>query len=241
MNTPSNVIVFGGSGIIGGAIATAFGQHGWTVGIHYHHHQLAAKDTATTVHEAGGKGFLYQADVADFSQVHTAVQDFLLTHRTIDVLIWAVGVGSSTLLIKTSPENWIRTIQTNLTGAYHVLKAIAPVFEQQKDGVVILVGSLSAEQGREGQAAYAASKAGLLGLMRTAAQEWGDWNIRVNVIFPGWHRSALSEPGLHSAMELHSHTLNRPPSLAYVATSVYHLALSPDISGQVWNLDSRIW
>jgi 3-oxoacyl-[acyl-carrier protein] reductase len=234
-------MVFGGSGVIGGAIATAFGQHGWTVGIHYHQHQLAAKETATSVHEAGGKGYLYQADVANFSQVRDTVQDFLQVHHGLNVLVWAVGVGSSTLLIKTSPEDWTRTLQTNLTGAYHVLKAIAPIFEQQKDGVVILVGSLSAEQGREGQAAYTASKAGLIGLMRAAAHEWGGWNIRVNVIFPGWHRSPLSEPGFHSAMELRTHTLNRPPSLTYVATSVYHLALSPDTSGQVWNLDSRIW
>ncbi len=233
-------MVFGASGIIGGAIATAFGQHGWTVGIHYHHNQLAAKDTAASVHKAGGKGYLYQADVANFSQVHKTVQDFLLAHHTLNVLIWAVGVSPSTLLIKTSLEDWTRTLQTNLTGAYHVLKAISPIFEQQQDGAVILVGSLSAEQGREGQAAYGASKAGLIGLMRTAAHEWGDWNIRVNVIFPGWHRSPLSEPHFYSAIELRTHTLPRTPSLKYVATSVYHLALSPDTSGQVWNLDSRI-
>jgi 3-oxoacyl-[acyl-carrier protein] reductase len=103
------------------------------------------------------------------------------------------------------------------------------------------VGSLSGEQGVAGQAAYAASKAGLLGLMRTAAREWGAFNIRVNGIFPGWHLSRLSEPGWHSVMEHRIHTLHRTPSLKDVANSVYHLALSPGTSGQVWNLDSRIW
>jgi 3-oxoacyl-[acyl-carrier protein] reductase len=241
VNHSSNVLVFGGSGIIGGAIATAFGEEGWTVGIHYHHNQPAAIRTASTMGNSGGKGYLYQADVANSGQVHRIIQDFTEMHHGLNVLVWAVGVGSSRLLIKTTSEEWTRSLQTNLTGAYHVLQAIAPILEQQQDGAVILLGSLSGEQGDAGQAAYAASKAGLIGLMRTAAQEWGAFNIRVNVIFPGWQISPLSEPGFHSAMERHPHTLRQPPSLKAVATSVYHLALSPYTSGQVWNLDSRIW
>ncbi len=234
-------MIFGGSGIIGGAIATAFGQQGWTVGIHFHQHQSAAIETATTIQKAGGRSSLYQADVANPSQVCDILQNFIQSHSSLNVLVWAVGIGSSTLLVKTSPQEWSRTIQTNLTGAFHVLKAVGPIFEQQKDGAVIFVGSLSGEQGIAGQAAYAASKAGLVGLMRTAAHEWGVFNIRVNVIFPGWHVSPLSEPGRHSAREERVHTLRRTPSLKGMANSVYHLALSPDTSGQVWNLDSRIW
>jgi len=234
-------MVFGGSGVIGGAIAATFGQKGWTVGVHYHQHQSAAAETARTVEKAGGKSYLFQADVTNPSQVRDTVRDFVRSHGSLNVLVWAVGASSSLLLIKTSPEDWTHTLHTNLTGAYHVLKAIAPIFEQQKDGSIILLGSLSGEQGMAGQAAYAASKAGLIGLMRTAAQEWGSFNIRVNVIFPGWHLSPLSEPGLPLAMEHHTHALHRTPSLQYVATSVYHLALSPDTSGQIWNLDSRIW
>ena len=92
-----------------------------------------------------------------------------------------------------------------------------------------------------GQAAYAASKAGLLGLIRTTAQEWGDWNIRVNAVFPAWHASPLSAPGMNTTLANHTHVLHRTPSLNHVATSVYHLALAQDVSGQVWNLDNRIW
>ena len=237
----STVMVYGASGVIGGAIATAFGQQGWKVGIHYHQHQSAAIETAATVKKAGGQGYLYRADVTNSSQVRDTLQDFIQSHGSLNVVVWAVGVGSSTLLIKTSPDDWTRILQTNLTGAYYMLRAIAPIFEQQKDGAVILVGSLSGEQGIEGQAAYAASKAGLIGLMRSTAQEWGAFNIRVNVIYPGWHLSPLSEPGWHSAMDHHIHTLHRTPSLKNVGTAVYRLALSPDTSGQVWNLDSRIW
>jgi 3-oxoacyl-[acyl-carrier protein] reductase len=241
MKTSSNVMIFGASGVIGGAIATVFGQQGWTVGLHYHHHRSVVMELATTIQHAGGNGFVYQADVAEPSQICDIVQAFIQSHGALHVLIWAVGVGPSGLVIKTSPENWTRTLQVNLTGAFHVLHAIAPIFAQQKDGAVILIGSLSGERGLAGQAAYAASKAGLIGLMRTAAQEWGALNIRVNVIFPGWHVSPLSKPGWDSAMKPDTHTLLRTPSLKSMALSVYHLSLSPDISGQVWNLDSRMW
>lgn len=241
VNARSNVMVFGGSGVIGRAIATVFGHQGWRVGIHYHQHQTVAKETAAVIKKAGGESHLYQADVANSSQIQTILQKFLQSHHSLNVMVWAVGVGSSKLLLKTSPEDWTRTLHTNLTGAYTVLKAIAPIFEQQNHGAVILVGSLSAEQGVVGQAAYAASKAGLIGLMHTVAKEWGAFNIRVNMVFPGWHLSPVSEPGWHSAMKPRNHTLHRTPSLEYVAASIYHMALSPDTSGQIWNLDSRVW
>lgn len=241
VNTRSNVMVFGGSGIIGGAIATVFGCQGWRVGLHYHQHQTVAKETAAAITKAGGKSHLYQADVTNSSQIQTILQEFLQSHHSLNVMVWAVGTGSSKLLVKTSPEDWTRILHTNLTGAYTVLKAIAPIFEQQNNGSVILVGSLSGEQGVAGQAAYAASKAGMVGLMHTVAKEWGAFNIRVNMVFPGWHLSPISEPGWDAAMEPRNHALHRTPSLQYVATSIYHLALSPDTSGQIWNLDSRIW
>ncbi|MGP0590944.1 SDR family NAD(P)-dependent oxidoreductase [Nitrospira sp. T9] len=241
VNTRSNVMVFGGSGIIGGAIATVFGCQGWRVGLHYHQHQTVAKETAAAITKAGGKSHLYQADVTNSSQIQAILQEFIQSHHSLNVMVWAVGMGSSKLLVKTSPEDWTRILHTNLTGAYTVLKALAPIFEQQNNGSVILVGSLSGEQGVAGQAAYAASKAGLVGLMHTVAKEWGVFNIRMNMVFPGWHLSPISEPGWDAAMELGNHTLHRTPSLQYVATSIYHLALSPDTSGQIWNLDSRIW
>jgi 3-oxoacyl-[acyl-carrier protein] reductase len=237
----SNVMVFGGSGVIGGAIATVFGHQGWRVGLHYYLHQTVATETAAAIRKAGGESYLYQGDVANSSQIQAILQKFIHSYHSLNVLVWAVGVGPSNLLLKTTAEDWTRTLHINLTGAYTVLKAIAPIFEQQNNGAVILVGSLSAEQGVTGQAAYAASKAGLIGLMHTVAKEWGAFNIRVNMVFPGWHLSPVSKSGWHSVKESHNHTLHRTPSLEYMATSVYHLALSPDTSGQIWNLDSRVW
>lgn len=237
----ANILVFGGSGIIGGAIASKFGQQGWAVGVHYHRNPSSAEETATAIRQTDGDARLYQADVGDPSQIRKLLQSFLQDFGSLNLLVWAVGVAPSKLLAKTSPEKWTRTLQTNLTGAFHALREVGPIFERQQDGTVIFVGSLSGEQGMIGQAAYAASKAGLIGLMRTTAQEWGNWNIRVNAIFPGWHSSPLSASGMDLALVHHTHILNRTPSLNHVAASVYHLSLAQDISGQVWNLDSRIW
>lgn len=237
----STVMIFGGSGIIGRAIATEFGRQGWSVGIHFHRNRSSAEETVEAIHQGNGEARLYQADVGDLSTIGKLFQSFLQDYGSLNLLVWAVGVAPSQLLTKTTPEDWTRTLQTNLTGAFHVLREAGPIFERQQDGAVILIGSLSGEQGMAGQAAYATSKAGLMGLMRTMAQEWGRWNIRVNAIFPGWHSSPLSTSGVDAALEHHTHVLHRTPSLSHMAASVYHVALAKDMSGQVWNLDSRIW
>jgi 3-oxoacyl-[acyl-carrier protein] reductase len=240
-DTLPKIVVFGGSGIIGRAIAKEFGKQGWAVGVHYHRNRTSAEETVAAIIKSEGNARLYQADVEDPSQIEKLFQSFLQDYGSLNLLVWAVGMAPSKLLTKTTSEEWAQTLQINLTGAFHVLREAGPIFEQQRDGAVIVIGSLSGEQGMTGQTAYAASKAGLMGLMRTTAQEWGSWNIRVNAIFPGWHSSPLSASGMDSALGQHSHILNRTPSLNQVAASVFHLALAQDISGQVWNLDSRIW
>ena len=238
---PPKIMVFGGSGIIGRAIAKEFGQQGWAVGVHYHRNRTSAEETVAAIIQSDGNAHLYQANVEDPLQIEKLFQSFLQDYESLNLLVWAVGVAPSKLLTKTTTEDWTQTLQTNLTGAFHVLREAGLIFEQQRDGAVIIIGSLSGEQGMTGQAAYAASKSGLMGLMRTTAQEWGSWNIRVNAIFPGWHSSPLSASGMDSALGQYCHILNRTPSLDQVVTSVFHLALAQDISGQVWNLDSRIW
>ncbi len=236
----SNLLIFGGSGVIGRAIAMEFGRQGWSVGIHFHQNRASVVETADIINETDGDARLYQADVNDPSQIKKLFQSFIQDYKTLTLLVWAVGVAPSSLLTKTTTEEWDHTLQTNLTGAFQVLKQAGLIFEKQRDGAVILIGSRSSEQGMTGQAAYGASKAGLMGLMRTAAQEWGGWNIRVNAIFPGWHSSPLSGQGIDLALAHQPHILNRTPSLDLVAKSVYHLASNEDISGQVWNLDSRL-
>ena len=102
-----------------------------------------------------------------------------------------------------------------------------------------MVGSYAGYQGTAGQAAYAASKAGMLGLVKTAALEWGPDDICVNVVWPGWQRTKLAEGAIHEKVDWRDHALHRPPSLDEVVQTVIHLARMKDVSGQVWNCDSR--
>lgn len=234
------VLVTGASGGIGRAICLAFGEAGWRVGVHYRTQARRAARTATMVRLRGGLPMLLQADVRDGKQAHEMVHRLIDRWNRLDVLVCNAGVASSELVQRAKTESWAAVMETNLTGTFHCLQAAGPVMIAQRDGVVIVVGSLAGMQGATGQAAYAASKAGLVGLVRTAAKEWGKQNIRVNVVLPGWQRTALAGPAFPDETPA-DHLLGRTPSLAEVARSIYRLALLKDSSGQVWNLDSRIF
>lgn len=234
------VLVIGASGGIGRAICLAFGEAGWRVGVHYRTRKREAERTAALVKEHGGVPLCLQADVRDGKQAHEMVHRLIDRWSRLNVLICNAGVASSELVLRAETESWAAVMETNLTGTFHCLQAAGPVMIAQRDGAVIVVGSLAGMQGAAGQAAYAASKAGLVGLARTAAKEWGKQNIRVNVVLPGWQRTALAGPAFPRGTPA-DHALGRTPSLADVARSICRLAQLKDSSGQVWNLDSRIF
>jgi len=235
------ILVVGGSGVIGRAICQSFGRHGWHVGIHYHHNQLGAEHLAHLIQINSGTATLLQADCREFTQVEKMVQTFVAESGRLDAVVYSVGLGTNSLLVRTTSESWTDLLSVNLTGCFFMFKAISQTFQKQQEGTVIILGSLSSLLGSSGQAAYAASKAGLIGLMKTAAREWGPHNIRVNALFPGWQDSPLSGTGFPDPSQLCDHVLGRTSSPQVVANAVYQLAQMKDVSGQIWNLDSRIW
>lgn len=234
------VLVTGGSRGIGRAICVAFGAAGWQVAVHYRIRLMEAEQTAGMVKDAGGDGFTLQADLRESSQVEAMIGRFLSRCGRLDSLICNAGETANALVVRQSPGQWQTVIETNLTGTFHCLRAAGPIMLKQRDGSIVIVCSYAAQQGRTGQAAYAASKAGLLGLMKTAADEWGPDNVRVNAVFPGWHRTDLSRGALPEGDELTDHALRRTADLDEVVRTIVHLGALKDISGQVWNLDSRL-
>ncbi len=110
----------------------------------------------------------------------------------------------------------------------------------QGGGAILVIGSFAGLQGTHGQAAYAASKAGLIGLVKTAAREWGRHNIRVNLVCPGWQQTSMAGDSFPTGERLDDHVLGRVSNLADVSRTMCQLAQLSDMSGQVWNLDSRI-
>jgi 3-oxoacyl-[acyl-carrier protein] reductase len=169
------------------------------------------------------------------------VQTFHAESGRLDALVYSVGVGANRLLVQTTSESWTDLLSVNLTGCFVLLRTIGPILQKQREGSVIIVGSLSSLLGSSGQTAYAASKAGLIGLMKTAAKEWGPDNIRVNAILPGWQSSPLSGNAYPDPSQLQDHVLAQTSSPDEVAKAVYQLTHLKEVSGQIWNLDSRIW
>ncbi len=234
------VLVTGGSRGIGRAICLEFARNGWRVGVHFRERRDEADRTAALVKACGGTAGLYRADIRHAEQVQAMVRDFIACWGRLDVLVCNAGQAVSGLLLRLNADQWASAIETNLTGTFHCLRAAGAVMLNRREGAAIVITSYAGLQGSPGQAAYAASKAGLLGLVKSTAREWGQDNVRVNAVCPGWHRTGLSEGALPEGTELADHVLGRLVDLESVAKSVYHLALSRDTSGQVWNLDSRI-
>ena len=119
------------------------------------------------------------------------------------------------------------------------MRAMAPSLLARGGGSIIVIGSHTGFHGATGQSAYATSKAGLIGLVRTAALEWGPQNIRVNLVLPGWQKTDLTEGFFPEGQDWPDHALHRQPMIEEVVSTIVHLAQLKDISGQVWNCDSR--
>ena len=242
MNSSSrNVLIFGGSGVIGREISLRFAKENWSIGVHYCTHKLRAKKTVDLVRKNAGTAITLQADIRHANQIGCLIETIMKKWGRIDVVVCATGQAINGLAMRFRKEHWVDMIQTNLTGVFLIMKSLAPILQTQGHGSVIIVNSLSSVLGTKGHSAYSACKAGILGLMKSAAYEWGPSNIQINVVFPGWHQSPLSAEAFPTPSNLTNHVLGRTPNLNEVANLVYQIAISKDISGQVFNLDSRIW
>jgi 3-oxoacyl-[acyl-carrier protein] reductase len=233
------VLVTGASGGIGRAISRACAAAGWFVGVHFFGREAEAQKTLRAVRATGGDGVLCQADIRDAAAVRETIEGFARQVTAPLALICSAGIASSQLVVRQRAEDWDAVVETNLTGTYHCLRAMAPFLAAQGGGSIVVVGSHAGYRGSTGQAAYAASKAGVIGLVKSAAKEWGPENIRINLVLPGWQQTGLSAEAIADRQDWSDHALGRPPAMEDVARTIVHLIQLRDVSGQVWNCDSR--
>ena len=159
----------------------------------------------------------------------------------LDVLVHAAGIVRDAVLWKMDPDDWTAVLRTNLDSAFHLLRAFAPLLRESEAGAVVLIGSINGERGKFGQANYAASKAGLIALARTAARELGRFGVRVNVVAPGLIRTPMTD-GLPEDVTRHAveeTALGRIGEPGDVARAVLFLCtpLSGHVTGQVLRVD----
>lgn len=181
-------------------------------------------------------------DVTHPEQIHDGVTEMIKRFGRIDALINNAGVAADGLCSELSDEDWARIIDVNLRGAFLCSKAVARQMMRQRNGHIINISSLGARRGPRGQSNYAAAKAGLVGLTQSLAKELGSRNVRVNAIFPGVMPTSMTEKLTDKQLEAFAedNALGRINSVAEVARFIVFLAGTQNVSGQVFQLDSRI-
>ena len=227
-----SVLVTGGNRGIGLAIARAFAANG---------------DSVAVTHRSSGPPeglFGVQCDVTSGDDVDAAFSRVEDEQGPVEVLVANAGITDDTLLMRMSPESFQKVLDANLTGAFRVAKRATGPMMRKRSGRMIFISSVVALMGAPGQANYAASKAGLIGLARSLARELGSRNITANVIAPGFIETDMTAELTEArrAEILGSVPLKRYGSADEVAGAAVYLA-SPAaayVTGAVLPVDGGI-
>jgi len=237
-------IITGASRGIGKQIALAFAQQGCAIAFTYLHSEDAATITQSEIEALGVPCRAYQFDAASFQDAHQMVSEVQQDFGHIDVLVNNAGVTRDALMLRMTEQQWDYVLDKNLKSAFNFIHAVSPIMLRQRAGSIISISSVVALHGNPGQANYAASKAGIVALTQSVAQELGAKGIRVNAIAPGFIQTdmtaQLSEQTLQSIVA--RIPLRRAGSPAEVAQTAVFLAsdMSSYVSGQVLCVDGAM-
>ncbi|MCA9001674.1 MAG: SDR family oxidoreductase [Planctomycetes bacterium] len=184
---------------------------------------------------------VHACDVTDRAQVDGLVAKIAETHGGIDFIVHAAGITRDNVLWKLEDEDWNAVMRVNLDAAFLILRAASPHLRQSKRGRVVLITSINGERGKRGQANYAASKAGLIGLAKSAAREFGRDGVCVNAIAPGLIDTAmtLNLPEKIRAQSISESVLGKSGTPEDIAGAALFLCSSwaSHVTGQVLRVD----
>lgn len=237
------VVITGASGGLGQALCKSFLQGNDVIGIHVYSDVEKGEALVRSFTSEGREALLNRSDLGDSGSTRKMFDDFLAKWGRIHILINCAGVIDDHLFSKLSEPAWDHVIRTNLTGIFFSMREAGRIMQDQGGGHIINIASLSAFTGRIGQAAYTASKRGLIALTTSAAREWGASAIQVNAVLPGFLDTAMtaSLTPEQKRILIEENALNRPSTLEEVSDFIFQLSKMKYVSGQIFNLDSRIY
>ena len=227
------ILITGAAGGLGQALVEAFAAADWQVVAGWHQTPLSGQPANV---------FPTPLDVTAADSVSAAFAETLARFGRLDALINNAGIARDALVVQMSDGDWQRVLDVNLKGAFLCAQAALRPMLKQRDGHILNISSFGGRVGRAGQANYAASKAGLIGLTQALAKEAGSRNVRVNAVLPGFLPTRLVGDLTEEQLAAHaaSNALGRLNEFAEVARFVTFLAGMRNVSGQVFQLDSRI-
>ena len=187
------IVVTGGSRGIGRAVCVGFADPKTDVFFNFSTDAESAKQTESLITQKGGRGKGLRANVSLEKDVSDFIQKVVSETGRVDVLVNNAGITRDGLLVRMKDDDWNDVLNTNLKGTFNCMKAVAKIMMKQRYGRIINMTSVVGLSGNPGQANYAASKAGIVGLTKSVAKELASRNITVNAVAPGYVETQMTE------------------------------------------------
>lgn len=193
MLTGKIALVTGASRGIGRNIASTLAAKGATVILNYNGSEAAVNEAVSEIISVGGNAKAVKCNVADFSEVEVMIKNIINEYGRLDILVNNAGITRDGLLMRMSEEDFDSVLSTNLKGAFNCTRHASRYMLKQRSGRIINISSVTGIMGNAGQANYAASKAGVIGLTKSVARELGSRGITVNAIAPGFIETDMTK------------------------------------------------
>ncbi len=242
--TGKAALVTGGSRGIGRAIVLRLATQGADIAFTYKGNAAAAAEVVAAVEALGRRAVAIQADASDGEVAESVVKGALDAYGKVDILVNNAGVTRDDLIMRMTADAWNQVIDTNLSGAFWMIKAVTRPMLKARSGRIINITSVSGQAGQMGQANYSSAKAGLIGLTKAAARELASRSITVNAVAPGFVLTELTQDLPEPLMaEITARTpLGRFGETAEIANAVAFLASDEAayITGHVLAVDGGL-
>ena len=188
-----SALVTGASRGIGRSIALQLASEGYNVALNYAGNKEKAEEVVSEIKELGVDAFAIQANVANGDEVKAMIKEVVAQFGAIDVLVNNAGITRDNLLMRMKEQEWDDVIDTNLKGTFNCIQKVTPQMLRQRSGAIINLSSVVGAVGNPGQANYVATKAGVIGLTKSAARELASRGITVNAVAPGFIVSDMTD------------------------------------------------